>query len=97
MRHRVQLINQNKPPTSYIQQYAVYEHLGTGAFGSVYKVRPQLKIFVFAYLCFTLLYKNHIREWDLRINIEYNIEFKFQDETVLLERNQYKIHLKCFH
>ena len=59
MRHRVQLINQNKPPTSYIQQYAVYEHLGTGAFGSVYKVRPLI------YLFFALLYKNQMRKWDL--------------------------------
>ena len=30
--------NQNKAATSFIRQYAVYEHLGTGAFGSVYKV-----------------------------------------------------------
>ena len=34
----VHTVNQNKEPISYIQQYAVYEHLGSGAFGSVYKV-----------------------------------------------------------
>ena len=35
----VQTVNQNKEPISFIQQYAVYEHLGSGAFGSVYKVK----------------------------------------------------------
>ena len=34
-------INQNKEPTHYIKEYAVLEHLGSGAFGSVYKVRRQ--------------------------------------------------------
>lgn len=41
MKQRVQETNQNKAPSSYIQQYAVYEHLGSGAFGSVYKVKRQ--------------------------------------------------------
>ncbi|XP_041478407.1 serine/threonine-protein kinase Nek10-like isoform X1 [Lytechinus variegatus] len=31
--------NQNKEPTQSISGYLVYEHLGTGAFGSVYKVK----------------------------------------------------------
>ncbi|XP_033116019.1 serine/threonine-protein kinase Nek10-like isoform X3 [Anneissia japonica] len=31
--------NQNKEPTQSISGYFVYEHLGSGAFGSVYKVR----------------------------------------------------------
>ncbi|XP_070565235.1 serine/threonine-protein kinase Nek10-like [Ptychodera flava] len=34
--------NQNKEPTRYIGNYAVYEHLGTGAFGSVYKVKKKM-------------------------------------------------------
>nr|XP_054767919.1 serine/threonine-protein kinase Nek10-like isoform X2 [Lytechinus pictus] len=31
--------NQNKEPTQSVSGYLVYEHLGTGAFGSVYKVK----------------------------------------------------------
>ncbi|XP_071966114.1 serine/threonine-protein kinase Nek10-like isoform X1 [Antedon mediterranea] len=31
--------NQNKEPTQSISDYLVYEHLGSGAFGSVYKVK----------------------------------------------------------
>ena len=38
MKEKVKSTNENKAPSSYIQQYAVYEHLGSGAFGSVYKV-----------------------------------------------------------
>ncbi|XP_042662473.1 serine/threonine-protein kinase Nek10 isoform X2 [Tyto alba] len=32
-------MNQNKAPTKHIGNYAILEHLGSGAFGSVYKVR----------------------------------------------------------
>jgi len=32
-------INQNRAPTTSIRQYAVFEHLGSGAFGNVYKVK----------------------------------------------------------
>ncbi|XP_047137318.1 serine/threonine-protein kinase Nek10 isoform X2 [Hydra vulgaris] len=39
IRERIQTINLNKAPSFYVQSYAVYEHLGTGAFGSVYKVK----------------------------------------------------------
>ena len=38
IKENVKTVNQNKEPISFIQQYAVYEHLGSGAFGSVYKV-----------------------------------------------------------
>ncbi|KAL3832242.1 hypothetical protein ACJMK2_023902 [Sinanodonta woodiana] len=31
--------NQDRTPTRYIGNYAVFEHLGSGAFGSVYKVK----------------------------------------------------------
>ena len=34
-------LNQNRTPTHYIRDYAVFEHLGSGAFGSVYKVRKR--------------------------------------------------------
>ena len=34
-------VNQNKDPTHFIGQYAVLELLGTGGFGSVYKVREK--------------------------------------------------------
>lgn len=89
MRHRVQLINQNRPPTSYIQQYAVYEHLGTGAFGSVYKVRPL--IYFFFYFALQKSKGSEILELNI---LEYNTEFKFQNEIVLIERNQHEIHFK---
>ncbi|XP_025913076.1 serine/threonine-protein kinase Nek10 isoform X1 [Apteryx rowi] len=35
----IENINQNKAPTKHIGNYAILEHLGSGAFGSVYKVR----------------------------------------------------------
>ncbi|XP_069586107.1 serine/threonine-protein kinase Nek10 isoform X1 [Ranitomeya imitator] len=34
-------INQNKTPTKCIGNYAILDHLGSGAFGSVYKVRKR--------------------------------------------------------
>ncbi|XP_071803322.1 serine/threonine-protein kinase Nek10-like isoform X1 [Asterias amurensis] len=36
---KFQEANQNKEPSKSISGYLVYEHLGTGAFGSVYKVK----------------------------------------------------------
>ncbi|XP_008937769.1 PREDICTED: serine/threonine-protein kinase Nek10, partial [Merops nubicus] len=35
----IESMNQNKAPTKHIGHYAILEHLGSGAFGSVYKVR----------------------------------------------------------
>ncbi|NXE48257.1 NEK10 kinase, partial [Casuarius casuarius] len=35
----IENINQNKTPTKHIGNYAILEYLGSGAFGSVYKVR----------------------------------------------------------
>ncbi|XP_010157074.1 PREDICTED: serine/threonine-protein kinase Nek10-like, partial [Eurypyga helias] len=35
----IESMNQNKAPTKHIGNYAILEHLGSGAFGSVYKVR----------------------------------------------------------
>ena len=37
----VDAVNQNKPATRLIGDYAVCETLGSGAFGTVYKVRKQ--------------------------------------------------------
>lgn len=34
----IKSMNQNKAPTKHIGNYAILEHLGSGAFGSVYKV-----------------------------------------------------------
>ncbi|XP_020927118.1 serine/threonine-protein kinase Nek10 isoform X3 [Sus scrofa] len=35
----IESINQNKAPSKYIGNYAILDHLGSGAFGCVYKVR----------------------------------------------------------
>ncbi|CAM9214436.1 unnamed protein product [Bubo scandiacus] len=35
----IESMNQNKAPTKHIGNYAILEHLGSGAFGNVYKVR----------------------------------------------------------
>ncbi|XP_065609545.1 serine/threonine-protein kinase Nek10 [Cyrtonyx montezumae] len=37
----IESVNQNKAPTKHIGNYAILEHLGSGAFGSVYKVRKR--------------------------------------------------------
>ncbi|KAJ1101855.1 hypothetical protein NDU88_006919 [Pleurodeles waltl] len=37
----IESINQNKAPTKFISNYAILDHLGSGAFGSVYKVRKR--------------------------------------------------------
>ncbi|XP_075443096.1 serine/threonine-protein kinase Nek10 isoform X3 [Ascaphus truei] len=37
----IESINQNKTPTKFIGNYAILDHLGSGAFGSVYKVRKR--------------------------------------------------------
>ncbi|KAJ8024745.1 Serine/threonine-protein kinase Nek10 [Holothuria leucospilota] len=39
MKVSLQDTNQNREPSQSIEGYSVYEHLGTGAFGSVYKVK----------------------------------------------------------
>lgn len=42
IRDNIMEMNQNRTPTHYIKEYAVFEHLGRGAFGSVYKVRKKV-------------------------------------------------------
>ncbi|NXE03682.1 NEK10 kinase, partial [Lophotis ruficrista] len=37
----IESMNQNKAPTKHIGNYAILQHLGSGAFGSVYKVRKR--------------------------------------------------------
>ncbi|XP_044149856.1 serine/threonine-protein kinase Nek10 isoform X3 [Bufo gargarizans] len=41
-------INQNKAPTKFIGNYAILDHLGSGAFGSVYKVKKRSGQILFA-------------------------------------------------
>ena len=37
----IEAIDQNKPPSHYIGDYAVLDLLGSGAFGSVYRVKKK--------------------------------------------------------
>lgn len=39
LRESVEAVDQNRPPLKVINDYSVLDHLGTGAFGSVFKVR----------------------------------------------------------
>lgn len=39
----IESINQNKAPSKYIGNYAILDHLGSGAFGCVYKVTLPLE------------------------------------------------------
>ncbi|XP_056332123.1 serine/threonine-protein kinase Nek10 [Danio aesculapii] len=39
LRESIEMVNQNRPPIRVVNGYAVLEHLGSGAFGSVFKVR----------------------------------------------------------
>ncbi|XP_034466014.1 serine/threonine-protein kinase Nek10-like, partial [Hippoglossus hippoglossus] len=41
LRESVEAVDQNRPPLRVINGYSVLDHLGTGAFGSVFKVRKQ--------------------------------------------------------
>ncbi|XP_059423113.1 serine/threonine-protein kinase Nek10 [Carassius carassius] len=41
LRESIEMVNQNRPPLRVINGYAVLDHLGSGAFGSVFKVRKQ--------------------------------------------------------
>ncbi|KAG7475758.1 serine serine/threonine-protein kinase Nek10 [Solea senegalensis] len=41
LRESIEAVDQNRPPLRVINGYSVLDHLGTGAFGSVFKVRKQ--------------------------------------------------------
>ncbi|CAN9514387.1 unnamed protein product [Ophioblennius macclurei] len=41
LRESIKAVDQNRPPLRVISGYAVLDHLGTGAFGSVFKVQRQ--------------------------------------------------------
>ncbi|XP_066571835.1 serine/threonine-protein kinase Nek10 [Amia ocellicauda] len=41
IKESIETANQNKAPSKVINGYAILDHLGSGAFGSVYKVRKQ--------------------------------------------------------
>ncbi|XP_072769135.1 serine/threonine-protein kinase Nek10 isoform X2 [Nerophis lumbriciformis] len=41
LRESIRAVNQNRPALKVINSYAILDHLGTGAFGSVFKVRKQ--------------------------------------------------------
>lgn len=38
LRENIEAVDQNRPPLRVINGYAILDHLGTGAFGSVFKV-----------------------------------------------------------
>ena len=39
LRENIEAVDQNRPPVRVINGYCVMDHLGTGAFGSVFKVK----------------------------------------------------------
>lgn len=39
LRESIEAVDQNRPPLKVINGYSILDHLGTGAFGSVFKVR----------------------------------------------------------
>uniref|UniRef100_UPI0037E7F4D2 serine/threonine-protein kinase Nek10 n=1 Tax=Semicossyphus pulcher TaxID=241346 RepID=UPI0037E7F4D2 len=41
LREGIEAVDQNRPPIKVISGYSILDHLGTGAFGSVFKVRKQ--------------------------------------------------------
>ncbi|XP_071388891.1 serine/threonine-protein kinase Nek10 [Centroberyx affinis] len=41
LRENIEAVDQNRPPLRVISGYSILDHLGTGAFGSVFKVRKQ--------------------------------------------------------
>ena len=41
MRQQIKFCNQTQTPTNYINDYAVYEIIGSGAFGRVHKVKKK--------------------------------------------------------
>ncbi|XP_076006370.1 serine/threonine-protein kinase Nek10 [Genypterus blacodes] len=41
LRENIKAVDQNRPPLKVINGYSILDHLGTGAFGSVFKVRKQ--------------------------------------------------------
>ncbi|XP_075937216.1 serine/threonine-protein kinase Nek10 [Anarhichas minor] len=41
LREGIEAVDQNRPPLKVINGYSILDHLGTGAFGSVFKVRKQ--------------------------------------------------------
>lgn len=42
LRESIEAVDQNRPPLKVINGYSVLDHLGTGAFGSVFKVSTNI-------------------------------------------------------
>lgn len=42
LRESIEAVDQNRPPLKSINGYAILDHLGTGAFGSVFKVNDSI-------------------------------------------------------
>lgn len=40
LKERIEAVNQNRPPLKVINGYSILDPLGSGAFGSVFKVKP---------------------------------------------------------
>lgn len=56
LREGIETVNQNRPPLRVINGYAVLEHLGSGAFGSVFKVSLLCCLFE---LCWLIVKLSH--------------------------------------
>lgn len=50
LRENIETVDQNRPPLRVINGYSILDHLGTGAFGSVFKVESPTEPFISANL-----------------------------------------------
>lgn len=53
LKESIETVNQNRPPLKVINGYAILDHLGSGAFGSVFKVLPIILSYatIFSFWC----------------------------------------------
>lgn len=57
LREGIRSVDQSRPPVKVISGYSILDHLGTGAFGSVFKVQKHLFILpLISFVSFSNIY-----------------------------------------